>query len=112
MLAVERDAAARYMIWACGWCVTADPQVWSTAVSPMRAERTFGAPPWGSFLAAECRAPRAFLVGPASGCRRDDMTRTRCLAAILAADVAGVTEPLPGGCAGGRRGCHLLMITG
>src|SRR5436309_1946550 len=25
------------MIWACGWWVSADPQVCSTAVSPMRA---------------------------------------------------------------------------
>src|SRR5215471_10257350 len=30
------------MIWACGWWVSADPQVWSTAVSPMRAPRCLG----------------------------------------------------------------------
>src|SRR5438046_227813 len=30
------------MIWAWGWWVSADPQVWSTAVSPMRAPRCLG----------------------------------------------------------------------
>src|SRR6516225_10695174 len=37
------------MIWACGWWVSADPQVWSTAVAPMRAEvlGTVGLQPTG-----------------------------------------------------------------
>src|SRR6516162_8468641 len=30
------------MIWTCGWWVSADPQVCSTAVSPMRAPRCLG----------------------------------------------------------------------
>src|SRR6516162_1774645 len=30
------------MIWACGWWVSADPQVWRTEVSPMRAPRCLG----------------------------------------------------------------------
>ena len=29
-------------MWACGWWVSVDPQVWSTAVSPMRAPRCLG----------------------------------------------------------------------
>src|SRR5205085_5265655 len=36
--------------------------------------------------------PRAFLVQPATGCWRGDMTATRRLAAILAADVAGYSR--------------------
>ena len=43
-------------------------------------------------LPAEPRAPRAFPVGPAARCWRDDMTATRRLAAILAADVAGYSR--------------------
>ena len=38
------------------------------------------------------RAPRAFPVGPALGGGRDDMSQTRRLAAILAADVAGYSR--------------------
>ena len=30
------------IMWTCGWCVIAEPQVWSTAVMPMRAPRCFG----------------------------------------------------------------------
>ena len=30
------------IMWTCGWCVIAEPQVWSTAVTPMRAPRCFG----------------------------------------------------------------------
>ena len=30
------------IMWMCGWWVSADPQVWSTAVMPMRAPRYFG----------------------------------------------------------------------
>ncbi len=30
------------IMWICGWCVIADPQVWSTAVMPMRAPRCLG----------------------------------------------------------------------
>ena len=41
---------------------------------------------------AEPRAPRAVLVGPAPGGRRGDMSQTRRLAAILAADVAGYSR--------------------
>lgn len=28
--------------WTCGWCVSAEPQVWSTVVRPMRAPRCLG----------------------------------------------------------------------
>ena len=38
------------------------------------------------------RGPRALPVGPAAGGGRDDMTQTRRLAAILAADVAGYSR--------------------
>src|ERR1700730_2404984 len=38
---------------------------------------------------AQPRAPRAFSFRPAPGGRRDDMSQTRRLAAILAADVVG-----------------------
>ena len=41
---------------------------------------------------AEPRAPRAVPVGPALGDGRDDMSQTRRLAAILAADVAGYSR--------------------
>ena len=40
----------------------------------------------------EPRAPRAVPVGPAPGGRRGDMSQTRRLAAILAADVAGYSR--------------------
>src|SRR5438067_10475500 len=30
------------MMWACGWWMSVDPQVWSTAVNPMRAPRCLG----------------------------------------------------------------------
>jgi hypothetical protein len=30
------------IIWTCGWLVIAEPQVWSTAVAPMRAPRCLG----------------------------------------------------------------------
>src|SRR5262245_60619227 len=36
--------------------------------------------------------PRAFSIGPALGCGREDMSQTRRLAAILAADVAGYSR--------------------
>ena len=40
---VRRDAAARHDHMDMRiWCVIADPQVWSTAVMPMRAPRCFG----------------------------------------------------------------------
>src|SRR4051812_37277869 len=26
------------IMWTCGWCIMAEPQVWSTAVMPMRAQ--------------------------------------------------------------------------
>ena len=38
------------------------------------------------------RAPRAFPIGPAISCGRSNMTQTRRLAAILAADVAGYSR--------------------
>src|SRR5262249_52039579 len=41
---------------------------------------------------AEPRAPRAFPLGPTLGDGRDDVTATRRLAAILAADVAGYSR--------------------
>ena len=47
--------------------------------------------PDASYL-AEPRAPRAFPVGPAPGGGRGDMSQTRRLAAILAADVAGYSR--------------------
>ena len=47
--------------------------------------------PDASFL-AEPRAPRAVPVGPAPGGGRGDMSQTRRLAAILAADVAGYSR--------------------
>jgi len=43
-------------------------------------------------LPAEPRRPRAFAVGPAHGDRERDMSQTRRLAAILAADVAGYSR--------------------
>ena len=43
-------------------------------------------------LSTKPRAPRALPVGPAPRCGRDDMTATRRLAAILAADVAGYSR--------------------
>jgi hypothetical protein len=39
---VWRQAAPGTMTWTCGWCVSAEPQVWSTAVRPMRAPRCLG----------------------------------------------------------------------
>ena len=30
------------IIWMCGWWVIAEPQLWSTAVAPMRAPRCLG----------------------------------------------------------------------
>src|SRR6516225_2715813 len=41
---------------------------------------------------AKPRAPRAVAVGPAPGGRGGDMSQTRRLAAILAADVAGYSR--------------------
>jgi hypothetical protein len=58
MLTVEREAAPGTMIWACGWWVSADPQVCSTAVSPMRAPCPVPADAWRS-CAAACAATRA-----------------------------------------------------
>src|ERR1700742_1122124 len=46
----------------------------------------------GRQLFAEPRAPRAVSVGSASGGRRSDMSQTRRLAAIFAADVAGYSR--------------------
>src|SRR6516165_1722552 len=41
---------------------------------------------------AKTRTTRTFLVRPALGGGRDDMTQTRRLAAILAADIAGYSR--------------------
>ena len=32
------------IMWICGWCVIADPHVWSTAVMPMRAAEVLQGP--------------------------------------------------------------------
>ena len=39
---VRRQAAPGTMTWTCGWWVSAEPQVCSMAVRPMRAPKCFG----------------------------------------------------------------------
>src|SRR6202048_678364 len=47
------------IIWACGWWVIAEPQVWSTAVAPMRAPRCLGSAAIVSSVSAAVRNKRS-----------------------------------------------------
>src|SRR5919106_1139078 len=46
------------IMWTCGWWVIAEPQVWSTAVMPMRAPRCFGSAAIVSSASDELRNSR------------------------------------------------------
>src|SRR5437763_11027243 len=47
------------IIWTCGWWVIVEPQLWSTAVAPMRAPRCFGSAAIVSSVSAAVRNSRS-----------------------------------------------------
>ncbi len=47
------------IIWMCGWWVIAEPQLWSTAVAPMRAPRWLGSAAIVSSVSAAVRNKRS-----------------------------------------------------
>src|ERR1700746_876316 len=47
------------IIWTCGWWVIAAPQLWSTAVAPMRAPRCLGSAAIVSSVSAAVRNSRS-----------------------------------------------------
>ena len=47
------------IIWICGWCVSAEPQVCSTAVMPMRAPRWRGSAAMVSIVSDAVRNSRS-----------------------------------------------------
>src|SRR5205823_4984045 len=61
------------IMWRCGWWVIAEPQLWSTAVKPMRAPRCLGSAAMVSSLSAQQVVHhRLVLVGD-----RGDLGRQR-----------------------------------
>ena len=47
------------IMWMCGWWVIAEPQLWSTAVAPMRAPRCLGSAAMVSSVSAAARNSRS-----------------------------------------------------
>ncbi len=47
------------IMWTCGWCVMAEPQLWSTAVMAILAPRCFGSAAMASVASALALNKRA-----------------------------------------------------
>ena len=50
------------IMWTCGWWVIVEPQLWSTAVAPMRAPRCLGSAAMVSSVSAAVRNSRSYTT--------------------------------------------------